>query len=98
MGLAAGLSGDRMPGTVPDTVFVITFFPLTPDVTGEHPIQGTVALVGVAFGKTIVCGDVERERFNLLQVFVEERLKYVDFVRLLSKSRQSGIPLVLELR
>ena len=33
-----------------------------------------------------------------LQVFVEERLKYVDFVRLLSKSQESGIPLVLELR
>jgi hypothetical protein len=63
-----------MPGAVPDTIFVIAFFPLTPDVTGKHPIQGTVALVGVAFGKAIVCGDVERERLNLLQVLGEERL------------------------
>ena len=87
-----------MPGAVPDTVFVITFFPLTPDVTGEHPIQGAVALVGVAFGKTIVRGDVERKCLNLPQVLVEERLKYIDFVRLLPKSQESGIPLVLELR
>jgi hypothetical protein len=83
---------------MPDTIFVIAFFPLTPDVTGKHPIQGAVALVGVAFGKTIVRGDVERKCLNLPQVLVEEGLKYVDFVRLLPKSQESGIPLVLELR
>ena len=63
-----------MPGAMPDTIIVIAFLPLTPDVAGKHPVQSAVALVFVAFGKTIIRRDVERERLNLLQVLVEERL------------------------
>ena len=48
-------------------------------------------------GKTIICRDVERECLNLLQMFVEERLKHVDFVRLCPTSQETGIPLALEL-
>ena len=86
-----------MPGTVPDAVFVVTFFPLASDVTSQHSIECSVALVYVTVGETVVRRDVERESLNLLQVLVEERLKHVDFVRLCPKSQESGIPLVLEL-
>ena len=47
--------------------------------------------------KTTVRRDVKRERLNLLQVLVEERLEYVDLVGLSPKSQESGIPLILEL-
>jgi hypothetical protein len=63
-----------MPSAMPDTVIVISFLPRSSDVTGKHPVQSAVALGGVAFGKTIIGRDVERERVVLLQVLVEERL------------------------
>ena len=63
-----------MPGAMPDTVVVVTFLPLASDVTSKHRVQSAVALAFVAFGKTIIGRDVERERLNLCQVLVEERL------------------------
>ena len=86
-----------MPGAVPDTVVMITFLPLTSDVTSKHRVESAVALVLVAFWKTVICRDVERECLNLLQVLVGERLKHVDFVRLCPKSQESGTPRVHEL-
>ena len=41
--------------------------------------------------EAVVSRDVERERINLLQVFVEERREDVDFVWLCLQSQESGI-------
>ena len=45
-----GLSGDRMSGTVPNAVFVVTFFPLSSDVAS---LQSAVALIFLTFWKPL---------------------------------------------